>query len=54
MTQNIVKSAVVYEDKESKTKINKECMLGLKTPDYYQGKLDAFNDILLFLYGFKK
>ena len=34
---------------ERRTKINKECMLGLRNLDYFQGKVDALNDTLSFL-----
>ena len=41
----IDKDALVAEI-ERRIKINKECMLGLKNLDYYQGKVDALNDTL--------
>jgi len=41
----IDKSAVVAEI-ERRIKTNKECMLGLKNLDYYQGKVDALNDTI--------
>jgi hypothetical protein len=44
----IDKDAVVA-DIERRIKINKECMLGLKNLDYYQGKVDALNDALSLL-----
>jgi hypothetical protein len=48
MAQYIDKDAVVA-DIERRIKINKECMLGLKNFDYYQGKVDALNDTLSLL-----
>jgi hypothetical protein len=44
----IDKSALVAEI-ERRIKINKECMLGLRNLDYYQGKVDALNDTISFL-----
>ena len=44
----IDKAALVAEIKR-RIKINKECMLGLRNLDYYQGKVDALNDIISFL-----
>lgn len=44
----IDKSAVVA-DIERRIKTNKECMLGLRNLDYYQGKIDALNDTISFL-----
>lgn len=44
----IDKSALVAEIKR-RIKINKECMLGLRNLDYYQGKVDALNDTLSFI-----
>jgi hypothetical protein len=44
----IDKDALVAEI-ERRIKINKECMLGLKNLDYYQGKVDALNDALSLL-----
>ena len=44
----IDKSALVAEI-ERRIKINKECMLGLRNLDYYQGKVDALNDAISFL-----
>ena len=41
----IDKDAVVAKIKR-RIKTNKECMLGLKNLDYYQGKVDALNDTL--------
>ena len=49
MTQYIDKSALVAEI-ERRIKTNKECMLGLRNLDYYQGKVDALNDTLSSLY----
>ena len=45
MTQYIDKSALVAKI-ERRIKTNKECMLGLKNLDYYQGKVDALNDTI--------
>ena len=45
MEQYISKSAVVAEIKR-RIKTNKECMLGLRNLDYYQGKVDALNDTI--------
>lgn len=44
----IDKDKVVAEI-ERRIKTNKECMLGLRNLDYYQGKVDALNDTLSFL-----
>ena len=41
----IDKTAVVAEI-ERRIKVNKECMLGLRNLDYYQGKVDALNDTI--------
>ena len=41
----IDKSALVAEI-ERRIKTNKECMLGLRNLDYYQGKVDALNDTI--------
>jgi len=48
MEQYIPKAAVVAEIKK-RIKINKECMLGLRNLDYYQGKVDALKDTISFL-----
>lgn len=48
MEQYIIKNAVVAKI-ERRIKTNKECMLGLRNLDYYQGKVDALNDTLSFL-----
>ncbi len=48
MLQYIDKSVLV-EDIDRRIKTNKECMLGLRNLDYYQGKIDALNDTLSFL-----
>lgn len=48
MTQYIDKAAVVAEI-ERRIKINKECMLGLRNLDYYQGKVDALSDTIYFI-----
>ena len=45
MEQYIKKSALVAEI-ERRIKTNKECMLGLRNLDYYQGKVDALNDTI--------
>lgn len=44
----IDKTAVVAEI-ERRIKTNKECMLGLRNLDYYQGKVDALSDTISFL-----
>ena len=44
----IDKDALVAEIKR-RIKTNKECMLGLRNLDYYQGKVDALNDTISFL-----
>jgi len=44
----IDKTALVTEIKR-RIKVNKECMLGLKNLDYYQGKVDALSDTISFL-----
>ena len=48
MEQYIDKSALVAEIKR-RIKTNKECMLGLRNLDYYQGKVDALNDTISFI-----
>jgi hypothetical protein len=48
MEQYIPKSSLVAEI-EKRIKINKQCMLGLRNLDYYQGKVDALNDFISFL-----
>jgi len=45
MEQYIKKSTLLTEIKR-RIKTNKECMLGLRNLDYYQGKVDALNDTL--------
>lgn len=45
MEQYIDKDAVLAEI-ERRIKTNKECMLGLRNLDYYQGKVDALNDTI--------
>lgn len=45
MAQYIPKDALLAEIKR-RIKTNKECMLGLRNLDYYQGKVDALNDTL--------
>lgn len=44
----IDKDALVAEI-ERRIKTNKECMLGLRNLDYYQGKVDALNDTISFI-----
>ena len=48
MAQYINKDVLVTEI-ERRIKTNKECMLGLRNLDYYQGKVDALNDTISFL-----
>ena len=48
MEQYMPKAAVLAEI-ERRIKTNKECMLGLRNLDYYQGKVDALNDAISFL-----
>jgi hypothetical protein len=48
MTQYIDKDILVAEI-ERRIKTNKECMLGLRNLDYYQGKVDALNETISFL-----
>lgn len=48
MEQYINKADAMAEI-ERRTKTNKECMLGLRNLDYYQGKVDALNDALSFI-----
>ena len=48
MIQYIDKDALVAEI-ERRIKVNKECMLGLRNIDCYQGKVDTLNGILSFL-----
>ena len=48
MAKYIDKSALVA-DIERRIKINKECMLGFRNLDYYQGKVDALNDTISFI-----
>ena len=45
MARYIELDALVAEI-ERRIKTNKECMLGLRNLDYYQGKVDALNDTL--------
>ena len=45
MAKYISKDALVAEIKR-RIKTNKECMLGLRNLDYYQGKVDALNDTI--------
>lgn len=45
MAQYIDKDALVAKI-ERRIKTNKECMLGLRNLDYYQGKVDALNDTI--------
>lgn len=44
----IDKDALVAEI-ERRIKTNKECMLGLRNLNYYQGKIDALNDTISFI-----
>ena len=48
MVQYIDKSSLVVEI-ERRIKTNKECMLGLRNLDYYQGKVDALNETISFI-----
>ena len=48
MAQYIDKDTIVTEI-EKRIKTNKECMLGLRNLDYYQGKIDALNDTISFI-----
>lgn len=48
MAKYIDKDALVAEI-ERRIKTNKECMLGLRNLDYYQGKVDALNDTISFI-----
>lgn len=52
MEQYIDKAAIVA-DIERRIKTNKECMLGLRNLDYYQGKVDALKDTLSSLNTFE-
>ena len=52
MAQYIDKDALVAEI-ERRIKTNKECMLGLRNLDYYQGKVDALNDTISFIDTFE-
>ena len=45
MAHLIDKDALIAEI-ERRIKTNKECMLGLRNLDYYQGKVDALNDTI--------
>ena len=45
MANLIDKDALVAEI-ERRIKTNKECMLGLRNLDYYQGEVDALNDTI--------
>ncbi len=45
MEQYIPKSALAAEI-ERRIKVNKQCMLGLRNLDYYQGKVDALKGII--------
>ena len=45
----LIDKAAVVAEIERRIKTNKECMLGLKNLDYYQGKVDALNDTISFL-----
>ena len=48
MAHLIDKNAVLAKI-EKRVKVNKECMLGLRNLDYYQGKVDALNDTISFI-----
>ena len=45
----LVDKAAVVAEIERRIKTKKECMLGLRNLDYYQGKVDALNDTISFL-----
>lgn len=45
----LIDKAAVLAEIERRIKTNKECMLGLRNLDYYQGKVDALNDTISFL-----
>lgn len=45
----LIDKAVLMAEIERRIKINKECMLGLRNLDYYQGKVDALKDTISFL-----
>lgn len=47
--EQYIDKAVVVTEIERRIKINKECMLGLKNLDYYQGKVDALNEASEFI-----
>ena len=42
----LIDKDVVVANIERRIKTNKECMLGLRNLDYYQGKVDALNDTI--------
>ena len=42
----LIDKDVVVAKIERRIKTNKECMLGLRNLDYYQGKVDALNDTI--------
>lgn len=45
----LIDKAAVVAKIERRIKTNKECMLGLRNLDYYQGKVDALNDTISFI-----
>lgn len=45
----LIDKAALVAEIERRIKTNKECMLGLRNLDYYQGKVDALNDTISFL-----
>jgi hypothetical protein len=47
--KHYIDKATVVAEIERRIKTNKECMLGLRNLDYYQGKVDALNDTLSLL-----
>ena len=47
--ERYISKDVLITEIERRREINKQCMLGLKNLDYYQGKVDAHNDILSFI-----
>ena len=49
MRKKLIDKDALVADIERRIKTNKECMLGLRSLDYYQGKVDALNDTISFL-----
>lgn len=45
----LIDKAALVAEIERRIKTNKECMLGLRNLDYYQGKVDALNDTIFSL-----